>query len=183
MYFTRLPEQRLDGLRADVNAYRDLDSDLFVSGEAEYAEHGRFPDHGGTSDLGHGQLDKAWDTLHFLLDPARRAGRPDDPSTPGGAAVAGWHPMPRFYLDEFDYLPRYNTAAEVVEIAGVLAATDIDALLTLYGPSLATTPLYFGIDGEVDDRDRQYFGYWFGVMRSLYEEAARYGQAVFVTLE
>ena len=178
----RLPFARVEAMRKGTAAWREFDSDAGVIFRAEREEQGKLPFIGGTDALGCGDLDKAWSALRYLLDPARRDGR-DDPSTPGGAAVAGWHSLPDFYRQEFDYIPGYNTPDETAEIAEALRRTDFAAALDEHGPSLHEAQLYYPYLGEpFDEGARDYLTFYFGVVQSLYTEAANQEQATLTTL-
>ena len=184
MYLARIPPARLEALRGSLDEWYRLDADEGRMFDAEYEETGGYPVLGGTAELGHAELQKSWDALHFLLDPARRTGDSDRKvSTPGGAAVVGWHPMPEFYLDHFDYLPRYSTAEEVRVIAESLNETDFDAVMDEHEDALASSHTYsHGKGNPIDERTREGLRRWFDVMRQFYTEAARQEQAAFVTL-
>ena len=188
---TRLSQPRLDALLADVAAWHELERDRERPYERENEAAGArgrcAPDYGGPADLGYGDLDKAWDALYFVLDPARRAtdtrynGAPE-PTAPGGAAVWGWHPMPKVYGPLFEHHPRYNTAEETAQIAAALNATDFEAELSAHLDALAAAYVYTPWLSPPTAQGLDYLRSRFGAMRAFYAEAARHGQAVFVDL-
>ena len=186
LYLDRLPEARLDRLRRSLDAWHELERDQERMWEAEDEALGYVPDRGGTALLGHASLDKAWDALHFLLDPARRRSRHgdrnDEVTTPGGAAVWGWHPMPSFYEEEFRYLPRYSTAVEVVEIATALQDLDLDAALAEHGAALGESDVYTPLGRPPTEGAVEFLRSRFETTRAFYREASNHGQAVFLYL-
>lgn len=170
--FVRLSENRRNDLATRDAAWAELDSDherLY----AEWEARGITPYPWGNKELGFSDLDLAWDRLHFLLDPRRREGGYMDPGNPEGAAIVGWHPMPT--LRGPDYEARYNTPAEVVEIADALSKVDFDEALDLHMGSMGTRVYRSGADTPFL---RDYLRQWFDSMRNFYAEAARLGQAV-----
>ena len=122
---TRLSPERLRRVEQDEDEY------WRVNREGEYG-----------ADLV--DIDKAWDALHFLFDPARRqkGGQyspemEDAPTTLLGRAVLGSH---RMYVGSptwDDLVPRYNTASEVAEMAPALGGVDLAALYTEHRDALA----------------------------------------------
>ena len=211
MQLTRLPQRRIEAMRTSLHAWHDIDRDLGALFDAEREAFGHYPMSGGTDDLGYVDLVKTWDGLHFLLDPARRGGE-QEPTTPGGAAVRGWHSMPEFYGEQFDYVPRFNSASEVAEIAQSLRATDFGVAIEAHGDTLLSPPSHVygwgggrplatrklhGLAGafervwtfyEKAERrslaERQLRGYAgvFERMRAFYERASRRDQAVLLYL-
>ena len=166
----RLPSSRLDSLLASVDAWADLDYDLYELGDSLGIEVYS----GGRIDLGFAELDKAWDALYFILDPARRTSSGSEPSTPAGAAVKGWHSMPLFYGDHMDYVPRYNTSQEVAHIAADLDSLDFEAAFNEHAAALHQEELVYGIT------DFDYLQFWFNIVRLLYNDAEAKGQVVVV---
>lgn len=159
----RLTPERLEEVERDEAVYWRADE------EAEYGD-----------DLI--DIDKAWDALHFLFDPARRrkGGRYSPemeaaPTTLLGRAVLGSH---RMYVGSptwHDLIPRYNTAAEVAEMASALDGVDLTVLYKEHRDALA----------ESDDLGPHAFDYvrpWFEAFRSFYRMAAAQREAMILSL-
>jgi len=159
----RLSPGRLDEVERDEAAYWRADQ------EAEYGK-----------DLI--DIDKAWDVLHVLFDPARRQGNgrysPEmeaAPTTLLGRAVLGSH---RMYVGSptwHDLIPRYNTASEVAEMAPALDGVDLAALYEEPRDALADAV-------DLGPHAFDYVRSWFETLRTFYRAAAAQGEAVIASL-
>jgi hypothetical protein len=174
-YYTRLPQARLDSVLVDSTAWRALEDDL----DELIEEADLSAEVGGNDTLGFGGLDRAYNALYYFFDPARRAADHNEvePTTPAGAAVWGWHAMHEAFPELHDLPPRYNTAAEVAEIAAALDTLDFEAAMAEYRPALAQLYEFANVIRENYLRDR------FGILREFYAEAALRGQAVIMQTE
>ena len=158
----RLSPARLEEVERDEAAYWRADQ------EAEYGD-----------DLI--DIDKAFDALHFLFDPARRQeGRyspkmETPPTTLLGRAVLGSHRMYVGSRTWDDLIPRYNAASEVAEMSPALDAVDLAALYEEHRDGLA----------EADDLGPHAFDYvrpWFETLQTFYRAAADRGEAMVLSL-
>lgn len=166
----RLSPGRLDTVLTSYDEWRNLDFDLS-------AIDPMFGGDGNWEEIAMRGIDKSWDGLLFLLDPARRTpgGSPAMPTTTLAAAVHGWHSMPASFGDYEDYIPRYNTAAEVADIVAALDSLDFDSTFAEHSMELGQADLY-GLT------DEDYLRHYIGVLRAFYAEAAQRGQAVITVL-
>jgi hypothetical protein len=115
-------------------------------------------------------VDKAWDGIHRCLTEGRLGG--EDGSYPLNAVVLGGLPL---YQGE-DYVVSYNTPTEVREVAGALAALDLEPFLARYW---ALDPEDYGLPIDRDGLD--YLTYYLRDITAFYQRAAHSGWAsVFV---
>ena len=134
-----------------------------------------------------GDIQKAWDSLWWLLDPARRDDYRDDvqPTTVLGRAIMGARVLnPEFSASCEDPRPggvygctRYLTADEVASAAKALDALTEEELASAYDPDQMR-----GVGYYVD----QPFGqvvFWLDRLRDFYRRAADEGKAVAVIID
>jgi hypothetical protein len=147
-------------------------------------------------------LEKAWDALHFLLDPDRRRtweGHRHPTNILGRAVLGGEIANPAYSASEEDHPTRFLTVTEVASAARSLihigsddlrgAMDDLTAMnhhpdpkMRIYG---SLTGLHHGSRKwglSVKFEDDKFEGYWtlFKTLRDFYAEAAKAEDAVVV---
>lgn len=129
------------------------------------------------------ELEKAWSTLWYLLDPVARGPGPErKPSTVAGQAVMGAHVFGRAFCEGKRYPqylsglwghPRFLCSPEVEAAAGALGAVTAESLFDVYDAERMGRVVY-----ALKPRDLTWSR--FEELRAFYRAAARRGDAVVV---
>lgn len=175
LYLDGIPQETLSRLLSDPTYWRPYD-DQCEGLRAQYAKNGALSEEGEGVRLVGGELGKAWDALHFLLDRGRREGA-REPTTMGGAAVLGGHVMP-YLTTMYDYAPRYNLPGEVISITESLHSVQVGDLMSEHGAGLLGGEVYFVPGRAWSSGDHQrYLEDRFAHLKRFFERVAERGFA------
>lgn len=173
--YHRISSERLELLRTSLAAMRD-----FVYGEAE----------GETSHAV--EIHKAWDGLHYLLDPARRAMSRDHPQTPRGRMILGGEVVSAAFTAVDEREVRSLSNAEVKAAASDLSNITQESLRSAMDWPAMVHQIYGALAGEIYDarkggftlytEDEHFERYWsrFTALRDFYRDVAASDDCVIV---
>ncbi|MEM8558096.1 MAG: DUF1877 family protein [Bacteroidota bacterium] len=168
-YF-RLPQERLmRGLSSFAEAQR-LTEELIEFSAACVLN----PEEVARSPFGVADPDKAWDAIHYTLDPGRRAGKRYARTTGlGGRLILGATPAPDPLRKQPKWWIGYTMTSAVQALAEELRTVNFGALLATAQLGGVTDQLYSNYD---DAR----LVYWYEQLARLYWRAADLDQAVLI---